>query len=72
MSHFEFFAEVYALYYDLDDPQRPAIPADVAQWLDDHIGAPAPAGAPMMPASPAPKREWETIERPRRRSKKKQ
>jgi hypothetical protein len=62
MSHYEFFAELYALYYDLDDPMRPAIPIDVAQWLDANIGAPEP-GAPAMP-SMSPKREWETVIRP--------
>jgi hypothetical protein len=38
MSHFEFFAEIYALYYDVDDPKRKVIPADVAKWLDANIG----------------------------------
>lgn len=65
MSHFEFFAELYALYYDLDDPQRPAIPADVAKWIDDNIGKPE-AAAPM-PGSPAAKEEWETVVRPRKK-----
>lgn len=62
MSHFEFFAELYALHYDLDDPKRSAIPADVAKWLDANIGAPE-SGAPM-PTRPAEKRAWETITRP--------
>jgi CpXC motif protein len=62
MSHYEFFAELYALYYDLDDPKRPAIPQDVAQWLDGNIGAPE-ANAPAMPQM-SPKREWETVGRP--------
>lgn len=31
MSHYEFFAELNALYYDLDDPQRTNIPSDVIQ-----------------------------------------
>src|SRR5262249_11456790 len=40
MSPYEFFAELYALYYDHDDPQRKVIAAeaDVAAWLDRHIG----------------------------------
>ena len=38
MSHYEFFAEMYALYYDYDDPKRKAIPATVAKWLDENIG----------------------------------
>jgi hypothetical protein len=62
MSHYEFFAELYALYYDLDDPKRPAIPQDVAQWLDGNIGAPE-VNAPAMPQM-SPKREWETVGRP--------
>jgi hypothetical protein len=70
MSQFEFFAELYALYYDLDDPQRQAIPADVAQWLDANIGAPTP-DAPAMPSAPAPKREYETVDRPQKRPRKK-
>jgi hypothetical protein len=72
MSHYEFFAELYALYYDLDDPQRPAIPADVAQWLDENIGAPQ-LGAPLpaRPSRPAAKRDWETITRPGKRPRKK-
>ena len=41
MSDSEFFAELYALYYDLDDPKRPAIPADVMSWLDPTLGAAA-------------------------------
>jgi hypothetical protein len=42
MSHYEFFAEIYSLYYDADDPQRPVIPANVATWLDKNIGVPVP------------------------------
>ena len=40
MSHFEFFAEVYSLYYDIDDPQRTAIPNQAADWLDANVGKP--------------------------------
>ena len=69
MSHFEFFAELYALHYDLDDPKRQAIPSDVSKWLDDNIGAPE-QGAPM-PARSAKKREWETVVRPTSQAKKK-
>ncbi len=46
MSDWEFFAELYALYYDLDDPKRGVIPADVADWMQDNVGTPAPGGAP--------------------------
>ncbi|MDQ4134964.1 MAG: hypothetical protein M3158_02140, partial [Pseudomonadota bacterium] len=63
MSHYEFFAELYALHYDVED-DRTAIPDDVAQWLDANIGAPEP-GAPMVSLTrPAPPREWETVTRP--------
>jgi hypothetical protein len=48
MSPGEFFAELYALYYDLDDPRRASINAGVAAWLDQHVGAPRRA-APMPP-----------------------
>ena len=51
MSHYEFFAELYALFYDTDDPQRQAIPADVAAGLDANIGGPE-AGAPMRVVPP--------------------
>jgi hypothetical protein len=65
MSHYEFFAELYALFYDLDDPKRGVIPADVSAWLDANIGAPrADALLPAALAAPAPPREWETIARP--------
>ena len=38
MSHYEFFAETYALYYDYDDPKRRVIPAAIAECFDDNIG----------------------------------
>ena len=69
MSHYEFFAELYALYYDLDDPKRVNVPADVATWLDTNVGAPEIA-APM-PAPPRPKEDWETVKRPAPESPKK-
>jgi hypothetical protein len=53
MSHFEFFAELYALHYDGDDEDRKLIPKKVANWLETHIGAATTADA----ASPAPKRK---------------
>lgn len=68
MSHYEFFAELYALYFDLDDPKRPAIPADVRQWIDTNIGQPEP-GAPM-PSAPAAKEHWETTTRPHAKARK--
>jgi hypothetical protein len=42
MSHYEFFAEMYALYYDYDDPKRKAIPAAVAKWMDENIAKATP------------------------------
>jgi hypothetical protein len=50
MSPAEFFAEVYALYFDLDDPKRKNVPADVAKWIDKNLGGPEPTTAPR-PAS---------------------
>lgn len=53
MSPFEFFAELYALYYDLDDPKRGIIPAAVVTWLGQNIGVPdanAPARPDLHPA----------------------
>lgn len=52
MSPAEFFAEIYALYYDPVDPRRTAIPADIAAWLSANVGAPrtgAPAAPPPTP-----------------------
>lgn len=54
MSPFEFFAETYALFYDLDDPQRSNVPADVQTWLTTNIGPalsgqPSPSGRPAAP-----------------------
>jgi hypothetical protein len=42
MSPFEFFAELYALYYDLDDPARTALPQNVMSWMSANIGAATP------------------------------
>lgn len=38
MSPFEFFAELYALHYDMDDPMRKNIPKDVKDWLNTNVG----------------------------------
>lgn len=38
MSPFEFFAELYALHYDMDDPMRRNIPKYVKDWLNANIG----------------------------------
>lgn len=42
MSPLEFFAELYALYFDLDDPQRKYISRDVAAWMEKNIGPAKP------------------------------
>lgn len=63
MSHYEFFAELYALYFDLNDPLRGSIPQEVADWLANNIGA-VQTGAPM-PAQPRARKDYETTTRPR-------
>lgn len=62
MSHYEFFAELYALYFDDDDPSRDNIPADVMAWFAEHIednNTPRPAAK-----SARPRRAWEDADRP--------
>lgn len=54
MSHYEFFAELYALYFDPSDPRRASIPADVMKWLENQVGKP-PAASPGSPSAPAPR-----------------
>jgi hypothetical protein len=63
MSHFEFFAELYALYHDTDDPKaRAVIPDKVSKWMADNVSA---EKLPMaMPARRAAKKDFETITRP--------
>jgi hypothetical protein len=62
MSHFEFFAELYALYFDKDDPSASSIPPDVSQWLKDNIDI----DSAVMPASPTlQKKDFEWVSRPR-------
>ncbi len=55
MSPLEFFAELYALYFDLDDPKRKNISRDIAAWMKKNIGpAKSPAsGAKKQTASKA-------------------
>jgi hypothetical protein len=45
MSQYEFFAELYALFYDVDDKARKAIPDDIQSWFATSFG-PAETGAP--------------------------
>lgn len=62
MSHFEFFAELYALYYDPDDPRWNVVPQEVRDWFDQHAGAPE-AESPR-PAPPDDGEPWENTIRP--------
>lgn len=48
MSHFEFFAELYAMHRDPANPRRRGLPRDVARWLSRELG-PAEPGAPRRP-----------------------
>jgi CpXC protein len=65
MSHFEFFAELYSLFYDLDDPKRSSIPKEIIQWLDANIDSMHPQTTnAVSPGSPKEKKKWETILRP--------
>ena len=43
MSSYEFFAELYALFYDLSDPRRNCIPDENVAWLRRSIGDPTPS-----------------------------
>ncbi|HEX8448795.1 MAG TPA: CpXC domain-containing protein [Allosphingosinicella sp.] len=60
MSTFEFFAELYALYHDLDDPLRTALPQRVIDWFERLVGPPRE----MRPGPPRTREGWETIDRP--------
>lgn len=63
MSHFEFFAELYALYHDTDDPEgRAHIPAQMAAWLAENT---AEDKLPKIkPSMRLLKKDYETIVRP--------
>jgi hypothetical protein len=63
MSPYEFFAELYALFYDLDDPQRDNIPKEVVKWMKKHIGA-ATANQPARPSLQPARRRSRGIARP--------
>jgi hypothetical protein len=65
MSPAEFFAELYALYYDPDDPRRARIPADVMAWMDRRLGR-AEATQPARPASASSRTSVTRPRRPRR------
>ena len=38
MPHYEFFAEMYALYYDYDNLKRKVDPGALAKLMDEYIG----------------------------------
>jgi hypothetical protein len=61
MSPHEFFAEIYALYYDQDDPMRRVVAddAEVSGWLDRHIGR----WDPKSPRKPGARRAAKTVRR---------
>lgn len=60
MSPAEFFAEMYALYYDIGDPQRKNIPADAMAWMKTKLGA----AARSQPAKPKSATSKTTLKRP--------
>ena len=53
MSHYEFFAEMYVLYYDYDDPKRKPSPP---QWQNGWTKTSANATR-KIPAGPAARRK---------------
>jgi hypothetical protein len=62
MSHYEFFAELYALYYDMNNARRSVIMGSISKWFDENIGA--PERADHIAEHSTPKRKWETVIRP--------
>jgi len=48
-SPFEFFAELYALFYDMDDPMRKNIPKEVKDWLNTNVGKATSSSQPKKP-----------------------
>ncbi|MFY9511137.1 MAG: CpXC domain-containing protein [Rubrivivax sp.] len=51
MSPGEFFAELYAVVYDSDDPRRKKLPAELRKFFDTTLAQLAPGKAPPMPKS---------------------
>lgn len=43
MSPFEFFAELYALHFDTNNPKRKNIPKEVRDWINTNVGKAKPA-----------------------------
>lgn len=53
MSPYEFFAEIFAWYYDGQSPRRDKIPAAISAWLVANIGSLDPS-SPFAPPKAAP------------------
>ena len=53
MSHFEFFAELFAWYYDSKAEKREAIPPFAATWFSQNVG-PLDLSSPFAPSRPPP------------------
>jgi hypothetical protein len=70
MSPAEFFAELYALYYDIGDPQRKNIPADAVAWMRAKLGA-ATVTQPARPKSATSKTRYVRPGKPPARKAKK-
>jgi hypothetical protein len=66
MSRWEFFAEMYALYYDADDPMRKNVPAAAAQWLDANIGKPVPGNPAPPGAKPVKAKKTAVVKKARK------
>ncbi len=65
----EFFAELYALYYDADDPKRAGIPADVRKWMAANIDTLEDTRAPMPKSLAGQKARPGKAEPPPRRAR---
>ncbi len=46
MSRFEFFAELYALHYDVGNPANRQVATNIRTWLNTNLGAAATSGQP--------------------------
>ncbi len=66
MSHYEFFAELYAICFDSGSPYLGVVPDGVREWMDTLVQAPEVVAVAL--ATPDPKHEWETISRPVKKS----
>ena len=62
MSHFEFFAELYAHYFDPYGPAGERVPQRVSAWFEANVVN--RALTPRMPTQPVEKEAYEEITRP--------